>query len=43
MIVIKNLPASVEDLGDPVGSLGHKDPIEEKMATNSSILIWEIQ
>ena len=42
MLVIKNLPASVGDLGDPVGSLGHEDPIEEKMTTNSSILVWEI-
>jgi len=38
--VIKNVPASVGDLGDLVGSLGHKDPIEEKMATNSSILFF---
>ena len=40
MIVIKNLPASVEDLGDPVGSLGHKDPIDDvglKPITGGSI------
>ena len=40
MIVIKNVPPRVGDLEDLVGSLGHKDPIEEKMATNSSILFF---
>ena len=40
MIVIKNVPPRVGDLGDLVGSLGHKDPIEEKMATNSSFLFF---
>ena len=26
----------------PVGSLGWEDPLEEAMATHSSILAWEI-
>ena len=26
----------------PVGSLGQEDPLEEEMATHSSILAWEI-
>ena len=28
--------------GDPVGSLGWEDPLEEGMATDSSILAWRI-
>ena len=28
--------------GEPVQSLGWKDPVEEKMATHSSILAWRI-
>ena len=35
---VKNLPA----LQDNVGSLGWKDPLEEKTATHSSILAWRI-
>ena len=26
----------------PIWSLGHKDPLEEEMAADSSILAWEI-
>jgi len=26
----------------PVGSLGQEDPLEEEMATHSSIFVWEI-
>ena len=37
--VIKNLLAMWETW---VQSLGHKDPLEEGMATHSSILVWEI-
>ena len=37
--VVKSLPA-VQDL--QVQSLGWEGPLEEKMATNSSILAWEI-
>ena len=37
--VVKNPSANTGDMGS---SLGWKDPLEEKMATNSSILAWEI-
>ena len=36
---VKNLPAMQET---QVGSLGRKDPVEEKMATHPSILAQEI-
>ena len=35
----KNLPANE---GDAVQSLGREDPLEEEMATHSSILAWRI-
>ena len=31
-----------ETQGMQVRSLGHEDPLEEEMATHSSILAWEI-
>ena len=37
--VVKNLPA-VQEIG--VRSLGWEDPVEEGMATHSSILAWRI-
>ena len=37
--VVNNLPAMQEM---QVRSLGQEDPLEEKMATHSSILAWEI-
>ena len=37
--VVKNLPASAGDVGS---SPGLEDPMEEEMATHSSILAWEI-
>ena len=37
--VVKNLPAKQEVW---VLSLGWEDPLEEEMATHSSILAWEI-
>ena len=37
--VVKNFPAMWEMW---VGSLGHKDPLEEEMASHSSILAWKI-
>ena len=40
--VVKNLPANVGDLRDVVGPLGWEDPLEEEMATHSSILAWRI-
>ena len=39
---IKNLPADAEDTETQVQSLGQEDPLEEEMATQSSILAWEI-
>ena len=36
---VKNLPASQET---QVRSQGQEDPLEEKMATHSSILAWKI-
>ena len=36
---VKNLPAVQET---QVWSLGREDPLEEKMATHSSILTWKI-
>ena len=37
--MVKNLPAVQETR---VRSLGQKDPLEKEMATQSSILAWEI-
>ena len=37
--MVKNLPAKQETL---VGSLDWEDPLEKEMATDSSILAWEI-
>ena len=37
--VVTNLPATKETL---VQSLGQEDPLEEEMATHSSILAWRI-
>ena len=37
--LVKNLAAMQET---QVPSLGREDPLEEKMATHSSILAWEI-
>ena len=34
----KNLPAKAGDIRDVVRSLGGEDPLEEEMATHSSIL-----
>ena len=38
-LVVKNPPASA---GTWVRSVGQEDPLEEGMATHSSILSWEI-
>jgi len=38
--VVKNLPANAGDIRD-VGLI-QEDPMEEDMATHSSILAWEI-
>ena len=45
-LVVKNLPAKAGDIRDLipewVQSLGWEDPLEEGMATHSSILAWKI-
>ena len=40
--MIKNLPAKVGDQQMQFQSLGWEDPLEEEMATRSSILAWRI-
>ena len=37
--MVENLPATQETW---VGSLGREDPLEEEIATYSSILAWEV-
>ena len=39
---VKNLPAMQETQEMSVQSLGQEDPLEEDMATHSSILTWRI-
>ena len=39
---VKNLPAMQEPHKMQVQSLGWEDPLEEEMATHSSILAWRI-
>ena len=39
---IKTLPANAGDLRDMAQSLGREDPLEDGMATYSSILAWRI-
>ena len=39
VLVVKNLPASV---GGAIWSLGWEDPLEQEMATHSSIFAWKI-
>ena len=41
-LVVKNPPANVGDLRKSVRSLGWEDPLEEGVATQSSILVWRI-
>ena len=40
--VVKKSPAMQETQKTWVGSLGQEDPLEEEMATHSSILAWRI-
>ena len=40
--MVKNLPAMQELQETRVRSLGGEDPLEESMATHSSILAWSI-
>ena len=39
---VKNLLAMQETLEPWVHSLGQEDPLEKRMATHSSILVWRI-
>ena len=41
-LVVKNLPANSGDFRDEGSILGQEDPLEEGMATHSSILVWRI-
>ena len=40
-LVAKNLSANVKDTETQVQSPGQEDPLEEEMATHSSILAWK--
>ena len=42
VLVVKNLPAKQETQEMLVWSLGGEDPLEDEMATHSSILAWKI-
>ena len=40
--MVKNLPANAGDMRDVDLILGWEDPLEEVMATNSSVVAWRI-
>ena len=40
--MVKNPPANAGDIRHAVRFLGHEDPLEDEMATHSSILAWGI-
>ena len=40
--MVKNPPANAGGTGDLGSVLGQEDPLEEEMATHSSILAWKI-
>ena len=40
--LVKNLPVNAGDAGDVNSITGPKDPLQEEMATHSSMLAWEI-
>ena len=42
VLVVKNPPANAGDIRVWVWSLGQEDPLEEDMATHSSIIAWRI-
>ena len=42
VLVVKNPPASAGGIKDVGSILGQEDPLEKEMATQSSILAWEI-
>ena len=41
-LLVKNLPANAGDVRDMGSVPGSEDPLEESMATHSSILAWRI-
>ena len=41
-LVVKNTPANPGEVSDVGSILGQEDPLEEGMATHSSILAWRI-
>ena len=41
VLVVKNPPTNAEDLRDAGLILGQSDPLEEEMATHSSIFAWK--
>ena len=41
-LVVKNPPANAGDIRDVDLTLGREDPLEEGMATHTSILAWRI-
>ena len=41
-LVVKNLPDNAGDITDPSPIPGQEDPLEEGVATHSSILAWRI-
>ena len=41
-LVVKNPPANAGDVRDMGSNLGQEDPLEEGMATHSSIPAWRI-
>ena len=40
--MVKNVPAIARDVGSIPGLGNQEDPLEEEMATHSSILAWRI-
>ena len=42
-LVVKNPPAIARDIETQIQCLGWKDPLEEGMATHSSMLAWRIR
>ena len=42
MLVVKNLPADAGDVKDMGSVPGREDPLEESVATHSSLLAWRI-
>ena len=42
VVVVKNVPEVLETQESRVRSLGREDPLEESVATHSSILAWRI-